>query len=239
MTHAHTGASTQEDEGNASARPYELLVFDFDGTLADSLEAIYSSTFETFRYFGYPLPSEEDIYAGIGKALELNLQRMAPDIAGETLDQWVLYYRQYYQEHAHTSVRLYPHAGEMLKSAKAAGYSLAVLSNKGQDALRAHTRDLGLDPTLDAVVGACPGVRRKPDPQTFDDILSPRFASPAPHRVLMVGDAEPDLAFARNVGAHACFMRHGFGNEPACMAYSPELVVENFQELSAKLGLES
>jgi len=129
---------------------------------------------------------------------------------------------------------------------------VVILSNKGIGAVNAVLAQAGLTGVVDLVLGDMPGVRKKPDPMAFFEIIAPwyvRFTARdgeghvvssvqqlKAEEVLVVGDTVADMMFARNVGAVACWARYGYGDVDECEKLRPDVVVDGLEEVRVLVG---
>ena len=208
--------------------PYSLLLLDYDGTLCDTRQAIAHSLGRTFEAHGRPAPLPAALTAVIRRGLPLleTLRALAPaaDPALITPD-WVTTYRAVYVAEAEALVRPFAGAETVLAAAQARAVPVVVLSNKGVQVLENSLIRLGFRAYVGLLLGdgSFPGrpLPLKPDPAQFTDIIRPRFPNISLPDILMVGDAPPDLLFARNCGIAAGWARYGFGEPAVCRALRP------------------
>ncbi len=195
-----------------------LIIFDYDGTIVDSLPSIAHATRRTFAAHGLPEPTDRDVRRALfdGRGLEFYLQRLNPALDEAAVEAWIVEWRAVYAAEAHGLTRPFPGAAETLARLQAAGAALAVMSNKSEPALRASLERMGLDGRFEAVVGQMPGRPKKPDPFAFREIIAPALTSIDPSRLLMAGDSEADLLFGRAIGATTCFAAYGYGDPERC-----------------------
>ena len=208
----------------------KAVLFDFDGTIANTIPAIREGVNNTMRRCGYPEHSYEDILAFINHgARELIRQAMpAPDCEDPATVDRVLqeYNTQYGLVYDHTR-EAYPGVAELIDRLHRAGYRIGVLSNKQDKFVQKLSRQVLLPGSFDAAHGVGPGQPPKPDP--FLPALIARELGVSPADCAMVGDSDVDIATARNAGMlhigvdwgyrDAAFLRaHGATN----IAHTPE-----------------
>jgi phosphoglycolate phosphatase len=224
---------------------YQLLIFDFDGTLANTREAVFRSMSKTLGELlgGGETITTEQIEAVVATGATL------PDAFGllladklqqaeRKIDLAVARYRAIYAEHADEWSTLYPGVAPFLKAALANEVALVVVSNKGEPALRASLGALGIAGHFALILGEQAGLRPKPAPDIFDHRIVPAFADIPRNEMLFVGDTPADLEFANSVGIDACWAAHGHGDEKACRLLDPVSVIDGFDELAKFVGLK-
>ncbi len=213
---------------------FASLLLDFDGTLANTGGAIVEAMTRTIAGTGRTPPPPEVILAHIGLPLARTLADQMPDLKAEAIEELVLTYREHYHQTELLHAALYPGVVETLRLAREAGLFIAVVSNKGERPLLAAVERFGLAPLANLVRGEDGSTPGKPHPDFYMQRIRPHL----PHGpCLMVGDSWPDMAFARAIGAQACFASYGFGDEERCLQYAPEHRIDGFAELAAVLGI--
>jgi phosphoglycolate phosphatase len=198
------------------------FIFDYDGTLCDTLDAISDSLARTFRNFTGKVPDTDEIKAliGTGKTLEgtiHGLHRAGTDLDEPTLKEWVTFYRRDYNLHAESKVTLFEGVADSLGKIGRVG-NMILLSNKGIHAVEASLRHFGIRDHFNLVLAEEPGQPRKPHPDVFSRRIVPALPGVEASGCVVVGDTAADLEFARNIGAAACFARYGYGDLPSCEA---------------------
>lgn len=222
--------------------PYKLCVFDFDGTIANTRGAVIRSMVSTLGQVSggkTPITKEEiEAVVATGPTLPDTFKRLLPHGAAQSdIDKAVALYRAVYMEHANHWTALYTGVASFLKTATTHGIALAVVSNKGEPALRASLDALNITHYFALIVGEQADLKPKPAPDIFDHHILPAFSDISRHDMLFIGDTPADLAFANAVGIDACWAAHGHGDPLACRALGPAHIIEVFDELAVRLGL--
>jgi phosphoglycolate phosphatase len=192
--------------------PYQLIVFDLDGTLVDSRRDIAESANALLERCGArPLPEATiGLMVGDGAATLVARAFAAAGIPppADALDRFLAIYDTRLLKHT----RPYPQIPDVLE-ALGARTALAVLTNKPLAATRSILSGLGLARYFDekAIVGGDGPFARKPDPGGLRHLVS-RAGIP-PSAALLVGDSIVDWRAARNAATGVCLARYGFGFE--------------------------
>ena len=211
---------------DTAPRGLHAVVFDLDGTLLDTLADIGESMNEVLEMRGYPShPLEsyrEFIGDGVGLLAEQALPRAARDAA--TIADCVTAMRAVYGERWDRRTRPYDGVPEMLAALARAGLRLAVLSNKPHDMTQLVTARMLPDVSFEAVVGARPGVPRKPDPTAALAIASDLGVSPA--SIAYVGDTSTDMRTAVAAGMFAIGATWGFRTAAELKAAGADVLAE-------------
>lgn len=184
-------------------RCYDLLIFDWDGTLMDSVGTIVECTRTTLDELGLPPLPEAVIRGSVGLSVTETIRRLAPDGGAddEPDPEVAARIRETYRRHWFGTYRerplLFEGVDAMLRRLETAGHLLAVATGKGRRGLARDLEATGLGGRFHATRTA-DEARSKPDPQMILDLLDELGVGPA--RALMVGDSIWDLQMA--VAAH-------------------------------------
>lgn len=174
-------------------RAYDLLIFDWDGTLMDSAGQIVSSATRAIEMMGLPPRRPEQISELIGLGLRDAFDLLYPEVSKDTMDGLLIQYSKKFTAEAQPSSNLFSGVAETLASFKEQGYELAVATGKSRRGLDRAMQDSGLTGFF-SITRCADESANKPDPQMLHDILV-RTAT-EPHRALMVGDTEYDMVMA-------------------------------------------
>lgn len=207
-------------------------IFDFDGTLASSLEGIHACFKEAFPLYGYPVPSLAAVRQTVGLTLEDSVRILTNgrcDVA--QIDEVVASYRALYTEKGRAMATLFPGAMETLLAVRAMGTQIVVVSNKSYTGVRRLTEQLGIDGIIGFMLGADSAPFRKPDARLYTETIAPYLPDPRGCKVLMVGDTESDLLFAKAAGLRSCWASYGYGDDVTCEALEPEFVLPDIGRL--------
>nr|WP_272890861.1 HAD-IA family hydrolase [Stutzerimonas sp. S1] len=213
---------------------YELLIFDWDGTLVDSIGRIVESMQVAARACELPQRDEASLKDIIGLALPEAIATLYPQLAGSSV---VEDFRRYYSEHylaleAQPSP-LYPGVAEVLQAFRDRGYLLAVATGKGRLGLNRVLAGRGWEAFFD-VTRCADETASKPDPQMIHEILC--HCGKRPERALMVGDSVFDLQMARHAGIDSVAVTYGAQPVEVLRGCKPRLMIDRFAELGAWLG---
>lgn len=207
------------------------VIFDLDGTLLNTLEDLADAcnwVCERHGWLTYPV---EDYRYFVGNGAPKLLERVAPagsvtpELAKQTLEEFTTYYT------AHKSDKTTVYAGmpQTLEKLKEAGLTLAVLSNKPDEAA-GPVVERYYPGVFDLVQGALPEYPTKPDP-TLLRLLMDRIGAKE-ETTLFVGDSDVDIQTAKNGGLHSCGVLWGFRTRQELEAEGAEYIVEHPSELT-------
>ena len=214
--------------------PITTTIFDFDGTLASSLEGIHACFAEALSAHGYARPSTEEVRQTVGLTLEESVRILTDGrCRGAQLGEVVDCYRALYTRKGRSMAALFPCAREALLAVRQMGVRIVLVSNKSHRGLCRLTEHLGIGADIDAMYGVENGSIRKPDARLYTETIAPLLPEPRGSWVLMVGDTESDLLFAKNAGLRSCWASYGYGDHAACRALEPEFILPDIAELPA------
>lgn len=186
-------------------RRYDLIVFDWDGTVVDSTAVIASSIQAACRDLGLPVPSDEAARHVIGMGLEQALRHAVPAAPQELVQPLAERYRHYYLARDET-IPLFEGGRDTIAELHDAGYQLAVATGKSRMGLERSMRASGMAGYFHATRTA-DQTFSKPHPAMLLEIMDELAIEP--ERALMVGDTTHDLQMAMNAGVDAVGMTHG------------------------------
>ena len=186
-------------------RRYDLIVFDWDGTLFDSTALIVRAIQAACQDLGAPVPSDEAAAHVIGLGLQDALQRAVPDLPIDLYPELGRRYRQHYFA-SHDQVTLFAGVPELLAGLRERNHWLAVATGKNRHGLNEALRISGLAGSFDATRTA-DETRSKPHPQMLQELM--REFGTDPERTLMIGDTTHDLQLAANAGTDAVAVAYG------------------------------
>jgi phosphoglycolate phosphatase len=191
-------------EENNSHR-FRLIVFDWDGTLADSTALIAQSLQQACRAIGAPVPDEACARHVIGLGLVDALRHVAPTLPQERYQELARHYRDCYVARE-SEIPLFDGVRQMLDELATAGFLLAVATGKGRAGLQRALALHGVAHHFFATRCADEGFP-KPHPDMLLHLME--RASVDPGATLMIGDTSHDLELARNAGAAALAVAWG------------------------------
>jgi len=207
---------------------FELIVFDWDGTLMDSEAKIVACIRAAFEDVGEPAPTPEAARNIIGLGLEDAMAELWPQAGPDQWSRVADRYRYYFLGGDQTPSTLFPGARELMDWLSDAGYLLAVATGKSRRGL-----DISLDAT--GLAGRFHATRcadetfSKPHPEMLLQIMDELGVSGTD--TLMVGDTEYDMQMASNAGARALAVCYGVHDRERLLMQGPLGCLETLAEL--------
>lgn len=206
---------------------YELLVFDWDGTLIDSTARIISSFQGGARELGLRVPPHEDVKSIIGLGLKEAIVQVMPELNEADVDRLALVYSRHYVEVDKTPVALFDAVEEGLHELIGSGFRLAVATGKSRRGLDRALQESGLEHLFETTRCA-DETRSKPHPMMLNQILAQTGVSP--RATVMIGDTDYDLNMARSAGVDALAVTYGAHPLERLQASEPTHQVDSFVE---------
>lgn len=211
----------------ARPRQFDLIAFDWDGTLFDSTRIIARCLQRAVADVGGAVPTDQAAAYIIGMGLQEALAHAAPDVPPSKYPELGARFRHYYVSHK-DDLFLFDGVLALLEELKARQHWLAVATGKSRR---------GLDETLHAVElkGVFDGSRTadetasKPHPRMLEELMREFGVEPA--RMLMIGDTTHDLQMARNAGCASVGVSYGAHAPETFGSLGPRFIAHSVQEL--------
>lgn len=212
---------------------YRLLVFDWDGTLMDSIGSIVECARAAAIELGIEPAPEEVMRSAVGLGLADTIERLLPGAGPDEARRMVDAYRRHWVDTYRQRPRLYPRTAEVLDQLAREGYVLALATGKGRRGLDHDLAATGLAGRF-AVTRTADEAPSKPHPRMLLDVLEELGAGPA--ESLMIGDSRWDLEMARNAGVGAVAVATGTWPREELAGWGPLATLGGVAELPEWLG---
>ena len=213
------------------AKRFDLIVFDWDGTLLDSAAAIVHAIQSACADLGLPVPEDARARHVIGLGLSDAMRHAVPDLEPEDYGRMVDRYRAHYLARDH-ELQLFAGVEELLAELSDSGYLLAVATGKSRAGLDRALKASGLGPRF--VASRCADeCHSKPHPQMLHELMDELGMEP--DRTVMIGDTTHDLLMARNASVGGIGVSYGAHPRSNLAALAPLAIVERVSELQAWL----
>jgi len=219
-----------------SSNGYKLVLFDFDGTLAQTLDNIIWCMEKTMSFYGQKTPSRKAVIRTVGHTLEESLRMLCPSIIPDKdMPELVSRYREFDKESQGGQTRLFDGVPELLKKAHNHGIRLAIVSNKGIHAIQTVLQRSNVFSFIDIIFSGNTSKFKKPDPDLYHHEIKPHFPDMSHSEVLVVGDTPHDISFAKASGLDSCWVGYGYGNQEACLELEPNYIARNVSDLTSHI----
>lgn len=205
-----------------------IAIFDWDGTLCDSVEHIVSAMRDAAVEVALEPPAAADVRNIVGLGLPQALARLFPALDDGHRAALAAAYSQHFSSPDRGPARLFEGALDTLQALRSLGIELAVATGKSRRGLNRVLTELGLSDFFDATRCA-DETRSKPHPQMLHEIMGDRGKSA--HEVVVIGDSEYDLAMAREAGVRSVGVSFGVHDSRRLSAFEPLAIVDELPQL--------
>jgi len=206
----------------------DLIVFDLDGTLVDSLPDIAAAGNYALGRLGLQEQSLMAHQKMIGAGEKNYVRRFLGPDHQDLFDRALSLYLEYYSRHLGDQSRVYPGVTETLT--RLSPLKKAVLSNKREDLCRQVIKVMGLSDFFKEVRGGDSYGVLKPSPEGLSALIKELGGDPG--RTFMVGDKPEDMLTGRGAGAHTVALTCGYGDPEAVAALAPDFTFNSFSQLA-------
>jgi phosphoglycolate phosphatase len=207
---------------------FDLIIFDWDGTLIDSIDWIVHCLQTAGKQCGYGIPEAQAAKDVIGLSITNACATLFPGADDATLTQLTSCYQQTYLSRQLSREDLFPGVYEMLLELKQTGYQLAVATGKTRTGLQEALKATGTE-DLFCITRCSDETASKPDPLMLHQIM--QHTKAANERSLMVGDSTHDLQMAMNAQISSIAVSCGAHPEDILQQYSPLMCLQQPAEL--------
>jgi phosphoglycolate phosphatase len=211
---------------------YKLLIFDWDGTLADSIHRIVEAMHSASGRSGFELRDDFAVKGIIGLGLPEAIRTLYPEISDAEMTLFREYYADHYIAAEAVPSPLFEGVVESMASFREQGYNLAVATGKNRRGLDRVLKANGWEEYFD-ITRAADETASKPHPLMLEQILA--HCGVRAEQALMVGDSSFDLLMARNAGMDSVAVSYGAQSIESLQQFEPRLSIDRFSELHAWL----
>jgi len=211
---------------------YRLLIFDWDGTLLDSIATIVSCTQATLAELGLPRADESGLRGAIGLGIDEMIESFCPGCDDATVARIIEVYRKHWFGNFADRPRLFEGVPELLSALADQDRLLAIATAKSRKGLASDIERTGLGAFFQAS-RTVDEAASKPSPDMILQLLDELGVVPA--RALMIGDAAHDLQMARNAGVAAVGVTSGTAKREVLLAMEPLACLDSVTALSGWL----
>lgn len=213
------------------ANMLKLVVFDWDGTLADSVSKITECKAYLAQKYGLVPPTEETVRDVLGTKFEEAMAKCFPTANKELLEKICREFHELMQLE-HYQATLFPNAKETISVLKKRGFKVAIATSKNRNEMEKAIKHNGLEGVFDLV---CCGKehQEKPNAAMLQHIMSKfNFGE---KECVMVGDTTTDIQFARNANVDVICVTFGAHTREKLKALSPSEFIENWTQFTGVL----
>jgi len=204
----------------------ELIIFDLDGTLVDSLKDIANAGNFTLENFGLMKKSVQEITSYVGEGREHLVKKLLGD-KQVFLNEAVSVFGEYYRKHSSDNSVLYPNVREILEHFK--DKKKVVVSNKNREEVVSNLKMLTIYDYFENVTGGDEVERRKPSP--FHLYKTMQILHVNKEKSIMVGDMDIDVLTGKNAGILTCAVTYGVSKKEDIIKAEPDFIIDDIIKL--------
>ena len=208
-------------------RKISLIVYDFDGTLVDTLFDIADAVNLSLGELGLQTLSRDTIRKYVGKGVERLMAQSINGTGYADLPCAVELFRKYYSKNLMNHTRFYPSGREILDHFH--DKKQAICSNKPEDFVRRILQSLDSMDCFDAILGGDSLKSKKPDPEGLLHLLD--LFQCSPEQTVLIGDSPVDIEAGKRAGVVTCVVSFGFGDPKEITSAGPDCCVDHLSEL--------
>ncbi len=207
----------------------DLLIFDLDGTLVDSLDDLTASVNYTLAQFQLPALTRAEVEAVIGHGVRKLLERVLDNPPPEKLEAALAHFRQHYSANVCVHSYVYPGVWEVLD--RFAFRRKALLTNKPAEFTHPLVEKLGLAPHFEIILGGGDHLALKPDPNGIRKIMTQ--TGTVPEKTVIIGDSDSDILAGKAAGIITCAVTYGYRRPEFLRPLEPDFMVNRITEITA------
>lgn len=205
----------------------KLVIFDLDGTLADTLEDLADAVNYGLEKLGYPVQKLENYKRFVGNGVLKLCERALPDDKKFDTAKLHSLFEEFYRVHYLDKTREYDGISKLLKKLAENGSDIAVATNKPQNFAREIVSKLFKDICFIKVLGGCSDRAKKPSPEIINEIISGDIYD----EIYMIGDSDVDIITAKNAGIKSIGCLWGFRGKEELENSGADYIVEHASEI--------
>lgn len=208
-----------------------ILIFDLDGTLLNTLEDLADSTNFALRQYNYPERTIEEVRNFVGNGVAKLIERAIPEgLNNPNFENCLKTFKENYSQNMYNKTAPYNGIIEMLKKLRADNCKIAVVSNKFDAAVKELCQKY-FPNLIDIAIGEneAAGIKKKPAPDTVIQVLKELNCDKS--EAIYLGDSEVDIMTAENSGMPCISVTWGFKDEDFLKRHNAQIIVNNPQEI--------
>lgn len=214
----------------------EVLIFDLDGTLIDSVPDLALSINQMLTSLNRETFPVDTIRSWVGNgALVLTQRALSGDIAINTelepalVEEALTVFLKYYEQNVCVDTSLYPNVQRSLQTLHEQGFRLVIVTNKPEQFVRPILKTLGLNHLFEMVVGGDSLPKRKPDPMQIEHVCSTLQVDAS--KCVMIGDSKNDIYAATAANMESIGLSYGYNHGEDINSHGASLVLDDFAEI--------
>lgn len=206
---------------------FELVIFDLDGTLVDSLKDITNAVNFTLRKFSVEAKKPQEVRRFIGSGVENLLKKALGNKAGQYLKVSIAVFEEFYRYHHSDTSKLYPYVKEILKYLK--NKRKIVITNRNYEFAKLSLLKLGIFDYFADIIGGDDSNCMKPSACPINKGLNK--LNMGKDKTVIVGDMSVDVLAGKNAGVATCAVTYGIGKRQDILKAKPDYIIDNILDL--------
>lgn len=208
----------------------KLVIFDFDGTIADTRKSIVVSKQEMMKRLGLTVKSDDECASVIGLPAADGYRLLFPELSEEAINKCVEVARDTFAE----SKEKYPPAvfdgiREVLEELKRKGIKCSIASSRNNPSLREFLKSWGMTEYFEYILGADDTKNHKPDPEPV--FVTLKDLDMGPEDAIVVGDTAFDIRMGQGAGIHTCAVTYGISKRAELETTGAEHIIDHISQL--------
>lgn len=205
-------------------------IFDFDGTVADTIRGIVATMQETFRLHDREIPTVDEIKGVIGLPLDGCMRGLGVADEGDVTELCATY-RRIFPDVAMSQIKLFPEVKDTLIELHKQGKRLAIATSRNKVSLTEIMKRQGVYDYFELLVSASDGYEPKPSPSMVMGILEQMDFTE--NETMVIGDTTFDLEMGNNAHCWTCAVTYGNHTRERLLTAQPNFIVDSFSEILA------
>lgn len=215
----------------------QLIIFDFDGTLADTTEVILKTYQMAIAELRSEPRTDAECQATIGLPLKEGFRKLYPDFSEEELDKCVVTYRRIFSENKQTfKSKLYPGVKETLDELAKLGIQMSIASSRSKESLIEFCEYTGILEDFSLILGADDVTHAKPNPEPV--LLTLEKLGKDADSTTVVGDMPVDIEMGRGANCRTVGVSYGNASRKELVKAGASFIIDSFPELIPKVVFE-
>ena len=210
-------------------KKYDLIIFDWDGTIIDSEAHIIQTMQMAIKDEGLISPPQQSIRHIIGLSLSRAIEQLFPEISSDIIQRIADGYREHFFNETTSASELFDGVSDVIQDLHAHGYYLAVATGKGRHGLDLALKNSGLEPFFH-ITRCADETCSKPDPLMLDEILTDLDLESC--KAIMVGDTSYDMDMAKNINMDSIAVTYGMHDKKHLENSNPTYFIDAIDQLS-------
>ncbi len=206
----------------------KAILFDFDGTLADTAPGIVNTMQETFKAMQLPVPTEEAVRQTIGLKLEEGVKVLS-GLDDATAQKGADIYRELFMRVELSKIKIFPEVKDTLTALQQMGVRMAVCTSRGLNSLNIIMTANKMNDYFEEIITASANLPTKPAPDMVFELL--RRMNLTANEVLVVGDTTFDIEMGNNAGCKTIAVTYGNHSREVLETSHPTFIIDHFNEL--------